>query len=362
MIVRNEEEVLARCLTCIKDAVDEIVIVDTGSLDLTQVIAKQFTSHVYHFSWIDDFAAARNFAFSKATKDYIMWLDADDVLTSQSAHALRQFMNTLNPSVEMVMMPYHVAFDSQGTPTMSYERERIVKRSVGYRWEGAIHEVITPRGIIVHEDIPVLHKKIGPGDPDRNLRIFEKMAAEGSVLSPRDQFYFAREVMFHKQYDRAIGMLEDFIQSDRGWIENVLSACRDLASCYQALNQMDKAKEALIRTFIYDIPRAETLCQLGQLLFDQGRYDKAIFWYELAASGKLPRPAGAFILPDCYGYIPYMQLCVCYDRLGDHEKAMQMNDLAGEIKPNDPNYMANKAYFLQIHANAKQNEEKSKIE
>ena len=80
MIVKNEEDVLARCLDSVSDLVDEIVVVDTGSTGRTREIAGRFTNRVYDFTWIDDFAAARNYAFSLAEKDYCMWLDADDVL------------------------------------------------------------------------------------------------------------------------------------------------------------------------------------------------------------------------------------------------------------------------------------------
>ena len=68
MIVKNEEDVLARCLRSAMDVVDEIVIVDTGSTDRTREIAGRFTSRVYDFTWIDDFAAARNYAFSLAER------------------------------------------------------------------------------------------------------------------------------------------------------------------------------------------------------------------------------------------------------------------------------------------------------
>jgi Glycosyl transferase family 2. len=72
MIVKNEELTLDRCLTSIKDAVDEIIIVDTGSTDLTKNIGKKYTDKIFDFKWIDDFSAARNFSFSKATMDYIL--------------------------------------------------------------------------------------------------------------------------------------------------------------------------------------------------------------------------------------------------------------------------------------------------
>ena len=80
MIVKNEQDVIARCLESVKNIVDEIIIVDTGSSDRTVEIASHYTQNIYHFDWIDDFSAARNFSFSKATKEYILWLDADDVI------------------------------------------------------------------------------------------------------------------------------------------------------------------------------------------------------------------------------------------------------------------------------------------
>ena len=88
MIVRNEEEVLARCLDSVRAAVDEIVIVDTGSTDRTKEIASEYTEKIFDYKWCEDFSAARNFAFSKGHMDYLMWLDADDVLPEASLKAL----------------------------------------------------------------------------------------------------------------------------------------------------------------------------------------------------------------------------------------------------------------------------------
>ena len=79
MIVKNEEKVLARCLDSVKDLVDEIIIVDTGSGDKTKAIAASYTDKIYDFTWVHDFSAARNFAFSKASCEYIYSADADEV-------------------------------------------------------------------------------------------------------------------------------------------------------------------------------------------------------------------------------------------------------------------------------------------
>lgn len=86
---KNEEEVLERCLNSLKGLMDEIIIVDTGSTDRTKEIAARYTDKIYDFSWCDDFAAARNFSFSKATQEYIYAPDADEVLDDTNR---RRFM------------------------------------------------------------------------------------------------------------------------------------------------------------------------------------------------------------------------------------------------------------------------------
>ena len=120
MIVKDEEDVLARCLKSVSPAVDEIIIVDTGSTDSTKKIASAFTDNVYDFKWRDDFSAARNFAFSKATCQYLMWLDADDVISPENLNKLISLKQTLSPDTDMVYMKYDVAFDNGGETAFSY--------------------------------------------------------------------------------------------------------------------------------------------------------------------------------------------------------------------------------------------------
>jgi glycosyltransferase involved in cell wall biosynthesis len=104
MIVKNEEKTLERCLRSVDGIVDEIVIVDTGPEDTTKAIAGRFTSRVPDFEWIDDFSAARNYSFAQATMDYILWLDADDVLLPEDRTKLLELKNTLSPTVDAVSM------------------------------------------------------------------------------------------------------------------------------------------------------------------------------------------------------------------------------------------------------------------
>ena len=145
MIVKMKEAVLARCLDSVRGAVDEIVIVDTGSTDRTKEIARGYTDKVFDFEWVDDFSAARNYAYAQATMDYQMWLDADDVLPPAEREKLLRLKQTLPDDTDIVTMKYHTHFDGNGSPVFTSTRERLTKRSRGYQWQDPVHECIPSR-------------------------------------------------------------------------------------------------------------------------------------------------------------------------------------------------------------------------
>ncbi len=346
MIVKNEEKVLARCLNSVTGCFDELIIVDTGSTDNTKEIAAQFTAQVYDFEWCDDFAAARNFSFSKATCEWIMWLDADDILTSENKDAFLSLKERGVPSdFSAVGLRYDTAYDESGNVTFSYERERIIRRDAPHEWVGFVHEVLSYEGPILHTDIAVSHRSVKEEYPDRNLRIYEKQLATGVGFSPRDMFYFGRELCYHRQYWRALAVLKSFIEAGGGWVENIIEACKISAGCYTALGNTHAAHQCLCESFLYDLPRAEICCEIGAGLMEKGQYSSAAYWYETALRCTPQFRDGSFVDLNCYGYLPNIQLCVCYDRMGDFQKAEQYNLRAGHYRPLSPAYLSNLAYF-----------------
>ena len=346
MIVKDEEEVLARCLESAAGIADEIIIVDTGSSDRTVEIAKEYTNQVYSFAWIDDFAAARNYAFSLASADFCMWLDADDVLLPEDRTKLLALKQDL-VDVDTVMLRYNTAFDAQGRPVFSYWRERIVRNCPQALWLGAVHEVIAPFGKIIHPDIAVTHRKEKPAPPGRNLRIFESLLSQGKTLSPREQFYYGRELYYNGRYADSVEVLERFLAEQGGWLENNIEACRFISYCAYHLGDEDTALRSLLRTLVYDLPRAETCCELGRHFFDRAKYHQAVYWYQEALRCPKDELSGGFISPDCYGYLPCIQLCVCYYRLGNLEQAIYYNEQAGTYKPEAKPYLDNKQFFAK---------------
>ena len=345
MIVKNEEDVLERCLSGASPLADEIIIVDTGSTDRTKEIAARFTDHVYDYPWQDDFAAARNFAFSKAACDYQLWLDADDVIPPDSLQKLLTLKAELSPDTDVVMLPYHIAFDENGAPTFAYERERLLRREKRFRWTGAVHEVVTPSGNILHYDAPIEHRKLRVADPERNLRIFERLQNEGHPLDTRQKFYYARELYYHERYADALSVYADFFAQSDAWIEDRITACLHRAECLLALGREGDALRSLSESFVYAAPRAEICCAIGHIFMKQEQYARAAFWYETALRTEFSAETSGFSQPDCHDFIPLMQLCVCHDRMGNLRLASAYNEKAGRIKPCHHNVAQNRMYF-----------------
>lgn len=347
MIVKNEEDVLARCLNSSKDIVDEIIIVDTGSTDKTKKIALKYTDKVYDFKWVDDFSKARNFAFSKATKDYQMWLDADDIITEDNAKKIIDLKKTLDPSIDIVTFKYNTHFDELGNPILTSTRGRLFKREKGYLWNDPVHEYVELRGKIYHaKDIFISHKKEAV-HTDRNLKIYQKQIQDGKELSPRSFYYFARELMDHRRFEEAIYYFEKFLDTKFGWVEDNIATCFNLANCYKQLGNNDKVFSSLIRSFKFDTPRAEICCELGYYFKSNKDFKKATDWFLIATNLEKPNTIG-FILNDYWDFIPYVELSVCYFALGNIEKAKQYNEIAGKYKPESEAVLKNTKFFNSL--------------
>jgi tetratricopeptide (TPR) repeat protein len=136
MIVRDEAQYLDGCLRSIVDEIDEIIVVDTGSIDATKEIARRYTSYVFDYAWAGDFAAARNYAIERASGDWILYIDADERLVVPRHGSLRSCVQRRDMVALSVNFRPRVNF----TP---YQEKRLFRRDPRIRFHGKIHE--TPR-------------------------------------------------------------------------------------------------------------------------------------------------------------------------------------------------------------------------
>ncbi|TCN22299.1 tetratricopeptide repeat-containing glycosyltransferase family 2 protein [Mesobacillus foraminis] len=344
MIVKNEEGTIERCLESVKGIVDEIIIVDTGSTDRTKEIVAQYTDHVVDFCWVDDFAAARNFAFSHAKMDYIFWLDADDVLMEEDRKKFLELKETLNPATDSVTMHYYLAFDEKGNVTTSLRRNRLVKKNNNFKWYGEVHEYLEVWGKILHSEIAVTHCSIHH-DSDRNLRIYENRLKRGEQFSARDLFYFANELFDHQKIERAIIFYKQFLATKNGWIEDYISACGKLSDCFNTLGDHQSELQYILKSFEYDSPRADFCCRLGFRFLQQNQPRKALVWYKLATELEKPADNLGMINHACWTWLPHLQLCVCYSQLENYELAYKHNEIARQYLPDHPSILHNKRFL-----------------
>jgi glycosyltransferase involved in cell wall biosynthesis len=139
MIVKDEEEMLPRCLESIHDMVDEMVIVDTGSSDRTVEIAESFGAKVLHHEWTGDFAEARNVSLEAATGDWFIYLDADEVLVREDAHRLRELAGHVWRE-SFFFVETNFTGDLDDGMAVNHNTLRMYRNRPEYRFEGRIHE------------------------------------------------------------------------------------------------------------------------------------------------------------------------------------------------------------------------------
>lgn len=140
MIVKNEEKYLKKCLNNIKDLINNIIIVDTGSTDNTIEIAREFNAKIYNYKWTNDFSEARNFSISKATSKWILILDADEILDIESKDKLINFINqTKCDGCHFLVKNY---IDEELINYTVHYAFRLFRNYKGYKFKGKIHEQI----------------------------------------------------------------------------------------------------------------------------------------------------------------------------------------------------------------------------
>lgn len=325
MIVKNEAKILGRCLDSIADLMDEIIIVDTGSTDDTKKIAAGYTDRVYDFTWIDDFAAARNFAFSKAEMDYIYSADADEVLDKANREAFCRLKETLLPEIDIVQM-YYTNQLSYGT-IYNFDKElrpKLFRRLRTFRWQGAIHEQVGLEPVIYDSEIEIRHMPES-NHKDRDLAAFVKRTRQGGRLDRRLHNIYAKELFIS-------GEEQDFLDAG-AFFE---SSCQDTersvdeikeAACVAARAARIEGDTAKFFKYAMKVVAcegcAEICCELGEYYLKAQDIDEAIVWFYNAAY-----ETESILNINCSGEIPLHGLAKCYRMAGNEEQAAEYERLA----------------------------------
>jgi glycosyltransferase involved in cell wall biosynthesis len=318
MIVKNEERLLARCLDCVKSFSDEIIIVDTGSTDNTKKIAAAYTDKIYDFPWKNDFSAARNFSFSKASCDYIYTADADEIIDEINIQNILDLKQILLPEIDIVQMYYTNQLE-YGT-TYNYDKEyrpKLVKRLREFYWQDPLHETLRLDPIVFDSDIAIIHKP-HENHSQRDFANMQALIQNGDKLSKHLNIMYAKELFiaggasdFQTARPYFLSLMNEVLADDE-----LKAAQCVLAKCAALSKDPHLMLNAALKNMADGSPCSEVCSCLGEYYEACGEYEEAAMWYYNA------KYESQCELSIRYGHeIPLQGLVRCYRTLGNIEQA-----------------------------------------
>jgi len=297
MIIKNEGQNIAKCLTSARPIADEMIVVDTGSTDRTKDIAKALGAKVYGFAWTGDFSEARNFSLSKASGDWILSLDADEVISSIDYKALKELVKRRKPAAyRIVTRNYSNEVGAQGFSANTGEypveetgfgwfpstKVRLFPNDRRIRFENPVHEflegTVTRSGIpIMPCDIPVHHygrlniEKLREKGEAYYLLGKKKLEEKGET-DLKAIFELGVQAGELKKYDEAAAFFERLVRHEARYP----LALFNLGFVYMELCRYEEALELSKKAFELDPEKKECAVNYAHCELVAGDVDKAL--------------------------------------------------------------------------------------
>ena len=350
LIVKNEEKFLPQCLESIKNAVDEIIIVDTGSTDRTVEIAESFGARVYHHPWRNSFSEARNHSIGYATCDWILQIDADESLEQADIPLLHSLIRT---SVHNAIL---VAIYSELPSGLSkHYFTRIFRRGKGH-FEGIVHNQLVFEGCALQSEIRIQH--YGYNLPGSEMQ--KKYKRSGDLLrqqlaeDPNNAFVLANLIRNYRNegnYDKVIELCETGLQNlasrkDVTAINHKQRIYIDLIYARMHKKQFDEAAAAC-KEAINEAPDSlDVLFAMGEIFLKKEAYHDGLNTFKkylVAKEKENKNPAFNMYIVDSYAYEhkAYNNIGICYDRLGALAEAEHAYKKAIQLNGTEPIYHLN---------------------
>lgn len=312
MIVKNEQDNLPNCLRSVRDFVDEMVVVDTGSDDSTVDVAKDLGATVVHFDWINDFSAARNHALSLVKTPWTLTLDADDIALNPEA-----IPSLIEQARKKRVNGIWSIYRQDAT---CYQRRLQIFKTKDYQWQGVVHENPIPKkhslASAFLSDLVVLHRKPkerGPQAARQYLDILLEKDPE-NWLGIAESYYFLSiypdsemlqpvyENCAQEYYWKAFNHPQ--VNTQTQYIALFKGSQIALKSAKSNQNALDWAmKQAQLAVGLMP-ERAECWVILGQCWQVQGENNNALEAYQTALMLEPPLNDIGVVLPAYYDEIP----------------------------------------------------------
>lgn len=262
-IVKNEEQNIGRWFQSVKHYADEIIVVDTGSTDNTVPLAEAAGARVAYFPWINDFAAAKNFALEQTTGQWIAFFDADEYYSDEDAKKVRPLLERINPrlrTVGIMQKLLNIDRDRHNRLISVTHQLRLFRRLPDVKYQGKVHEGLVGlkekrRDIFLDEELRILHTGYSSSlNRQKTARNLEILLAEIPRRGPRpgDDYYLSDCYYGIGDYEKAIEHAKRHIASGDMIAGDETSAYRNLLSSRYVLEQptsalLDEAKDAIRR-------------------------------------------------------------------------------------------------------------------
>ena len=339
MIVKDEERFLAQCLESVKDVVDEMIIVDTGSRDRTVEIAESYGAKILHHPWQGSFSEARNYGLGFATGDWVFQMDADEALEREDIPLIQEairsdaynaiFVALLNASPEGWSKHYF---------------QRIFRRGKAH-YEGIVHNQLVYEGAHLQTEIKVYHYGYNLSKDRMKAKYKRSEALLRKQIEEDPTHAFA-----HQNYVRVLRASERYGEASEAGLK-ALECCRDTmtdvhrqmiaydtAYCLMLVGRVEEA-ETLCREVLEDHPEnLNLLFTLPSILVARRKYGEAIAGFERfiqarEAFEKQPKHTLLIIDTNNFGHKAWGNISDCYFELGEYERAEEAARRAVEDRP-----------------------------
>ena len=293
MIVKNEEELLPECLDSIRDWVDEIIIVDTGSSDKTIEIAKSYGAKVFHQEWEGNFSKHRNYSLAQATSEWIFIIDADERIITEDIPTLIQSLQ--NKNVSIVSINVFNVYGNREETTTFLPSVRLWRRSLNLQYEGVVHNLLN-LGVehpVVRVDVRLKHLgyDLSPQkmhekfirtktlleqqlteNPDNAFALFNYAQLLKADRSKGEDYPLHNNELIIQSAQRAVDVTSPEIQNER---HIHLMCLNQLGWAYFHEQKYDKAYEYAQMTLSYKKNYLDTLLLVGHIFAQHKIWDKA---------------------------------------------------------------------------------------
>jgi len=330
---KEEAKLLDRCLRYVSSGVDEICITQAGDKPNKKVseVIKGYGGKESFFRWTNDFASARNYNFSQATGDYILWLDSDDVL--KGVQNLRSAVDTMSEkAIDIGVMNYLYHFNENKTCDTKHLKSRIIKNDGCVEWVGIVHEDFKENRSLdtcFIENIEVLHltsdKRVDQSI-DRNYEI-SSQALKNDPQDPRSYWLMGNALVMKKEHEKAAEIFKKYIElsdsEEEKYLANML--------LFHILKDQRYAFEAFYLRPTYP----DAYLKLGEQLYNDKKYDKALNFIELGLQMPIPDKEIIAYNPREYDLYPMMTMAKIYFETGKFEKAVLTVEKLSKMFPKE---------------------------